>query len=257
MPRNNEDLSIWSPDDIHLSNSSSEDDLTKRFSAVSTRIESVTPSSSSSPTSKLARSAASSATLNPSNSLRVLPADIEDGRGVTASLILDGCRVPAATCRPFPVKSVGSPERMDFDIGSTKFTFSVRVSAGDIASDSVATEIYLPFVHYAAALHTYNYTPSASVNSSSADLLQQGLKDVHLSDTSHLTAPLKLDVNVRSSTGSYSIRGQYLIWRYAVPASGEEVYTIEVTRKGGMLVRDTGYVQHSGWGQTCPSCTIA
>ncbi|KAF8061781.1 glycoside hydrolase family 5 protein [Lyophyllum atratum] len=72
--------------------------------------------------------------------------------------LTDGARAVRAFCRPWPHKVVGTPVEMRFEIGKAYFKLVVGVSPEDAPSEGIdkdadgglATEIYLPLVHYAA-----------------------------------------------------------------------------------------------------------
>ena len=251
--RNNEDLSIWSPDDVEteIYSETGKDSETTSTSVIPVH-------QSQSPTSSHSHSMASSTTLGPRTRKAFTPRGIQGGEEVTASLILDGCRAIGATCRPFPIATVGTPETIEFNISTSLFRFESRVRADDVASDEVMTEIYLPFAHYAASLEPLTTSPNESAASSTVELLSKGKPSSDpVAPKIKISAPLKLDVEVRVSHGRISISGQSLKWFYDVPKTGDAVYFIEVRRRGGPLVRDLGWVQRSNWGELCPSCTIA
>jgi hypothetical protein len=162
------------------------------------------------------------------------PEGIRSGSGVTAALITDGARAVGAVCRPFPVATVGEIKHAEFNIGSSTFTLSVKVRPEDFTSEGISTEIYLPFVHYAKSL--------------------ESSKTYH--DDKQSSA-LELDVDIRTTSGTHTIKGQYLTWTYPKP-SREETHTIEVSRKEGAIVRDVGYSVTSGsWSDVCGGCVIA
>lgn len=229
----------------------------------------------------------SSATLmvpmSGASKLHPSPSMVESG-DFSPALILDGSRAVAAFCRPYPVATVGIPERIDFDIASTKFKYTVRVRADDIANQKICTEIYLPFVHYAASLDSSrpagNNSISGQANSTSTDGddsafasrqtskvdLIEDERAIKSSDPASISirsvpysssAQLSLDVAVVACHGRVEIKGQTLRWWYPVPEAGEEVYTIEVQRNGGALRRDWGYVQQGSFLDVCPECIIA
>jgi hypothetical protein len=100
------------------------------------------------------------------------------------------------------------------------------------------TEIYLPFVHYAKSLSS----------------------SYHDKEEKKEKVELELDIDTKITHGKYTTRGQYLTWTYPRPSSAT-TYTIEVTRKGGAIVREvstgTGYVQGGSWSDVCGGCVIA
>jgi hypothetical protein len=206
----------------------------------------------------------SSASLSTSSTTlagpRFSPKGIESGDGVTPGLILEGSRAVEAYVRPYPTATVGTPERIDFDIASTTFNLSVKVSSQDEVSEDVTTEVYLPFVHYASSLEPYvSRGSNSNSNSNSRTSLLASRSSTPTPSELKTTGSqsLRLGVDVKMSHGTYEIVGQTLYWKYPVPSSGEETYTIEVKRSGGAIKRDLGYVQTGGWGEVCPSCVIA
>jgi hypothetical protein len=168
------------------------------------------------------------------------PDGISSGQGITPALITDGARAVGAFCRPFPVATVGTIKKADFDLATSTFTLSVTVSPDDFTQQSMTTEIYLPFVHYAKTLKS----------------------GYHDSETENKTkeAGLELDVDIKTTSGTYEIKGQYLLWTYPKP-QGASTVTLEVKRKGGAIVREwstgTGYVKGGSWSDVCGGCVIA
>ncbi|KAF6758690.1 glycoside hydrolase family 5 protein [Ephemerocybe angulata] len=74
----------------------------------------------------------------------------------------DGARAVKAFCRPYAERTVGVPVRMDFDVGKGVFRLVVSVGAedrpeeeeeedGEEEEEGLATEIYVPLIHYAHA----------------------------------------------------------------------------------------------------------
>jgi hypothetical protein len=223
--RNGEDLSIWSKDDMELP---------------SKHIESAPASSTSTSTSASNLSISSgSTTLAPSPSAPTYtPEGVHTGSDVTAALLTDGARAIRAISRPFPVATVGQIKKADFDIASTTFRLAVTVRPDDFTSTGISTEIYLPFIHYAKSLEN-----------------QKAYHDDKKSDSTNTA--LELDVEIKTTEGSYTTRGQYLTWTYPAPRR-ETTYTIEIKRKGGVIVQDVGYAQASGsWSDVCGGCVIA
>jgi len=256
--RNGEDLSIWSADDAKKTELYLDSSKGQSSATIST-----------SEASQVVSNASSAETLVPGSTASFTPKGITSGDGVTSSLILNGSRAVGAVVRPYPIATVGTPLRLDFDIASTTFKLQIKVSSADRVPEGVSTEIYLPFVHYAASLEPYTTglaTSESSRNASKASLLGGSTpkssrppspSSKNGADSSS-TAPLRLDVDVTVSQGSFDIIGQNLYWKYDVPKTGEQVYTIEVKRRGGAIKRELGYVQSSGgWGEVCPSCVIA
>ena len=223
--RNGEDLSIWSKDDKEL--------------------PSVTSSSETQDTTPIGdrsnASIATSTTLT-SNEPSYTPEAIQDGTGVTADLIINGARAVGAICRPFPVSTVGEVKQADFDLTTSTFKLAVRVRPDD--PSGVSTQIYVPFVHYARSLQS-NYHDSKENGTGAVSAKGEGLE---------------MDVQVRITHGSYSLQGQYLTWTYPLPKS-ETVYSIEISRNGGAIIRDTGYggggARTGSWSDVCGGCVIS
>lgn len=258
---NGEDLSIFSNDDaeksdIYVDNGPARYGTPRNGSPAERK--SVTPSTAS-----------SSATLVSSSQDSYTPKNISNGEGVTPRLLLSGSRAIGAISRPYPTKTVGTPTNIDFDIASTTFKLTIKIKAGDVISDDLSTEIFLPFVHYANSLAPYSTnqtsTPS-SRDASQVSLLNPTSTTTRSTTPSPASAqtpftapqiPLKLDITTTVSHGTTTYSGQYLTWSYPIPKTGEATYTLEVRRNGGAIKRDLGYVQASGgWGDVCPPCCV-
>jgi hypothetical protein len=217
--RNGEDLSIWSKDDMELPSKNPES-LPTNSTSTSTAASAISLESGST-------------TLASPASPAYTPDGIQFGSGITAALITDGARAVGAFCRPFPVATVGTIKQADFDIASATFKLTVKVRPEDFTASDLTTEIYLPFVHYAKTL----------------------TKEYH--DDKKASQALELDVDIDTTKGSCTTQGQYLTWTYPKPTS-ETTYTIIVKRKGGAIVRDTGYTQGGGsWSDVCGGCVIS
>ncbi|KAF9228906.1 glycoside hydrolase family 5 protein [Gyrodon lividus] len=152
---NMEDLSLWSGDDI----------MGAGRSAASRRVEaagSIVPARASSlslatlhvPSSPYAHSSHTAKFQLPHDHL---------------AFLCDGARAVRAFCRPYPVKVVGTPTDIRFDIGKASLKVTIRVTPVDapqideegedfapnsnMAKDeesSLPTEIFLPIVHFAS-----------------------------------------------------------------------------------------------------------
>ncbi|WVO17970.1 hypothetical protein L204_105668 [Cryptococcus depauperatus] len=252
---NGEDLSIWSADDLQQ----------KQEQNVS-----------SSAISSLPQSSAATLTVPLSSTKPKYSLSLIQAGEFQPQLILDGARAVDAFCRPFPIASVGTPERIDFDINSTKFTYSVRVRPDDVANDEVYTEIYVPFVHYAARLEEASSSSRSSqaVSEAGDDDITVASRNVSMinliddegaakaKDTSSISiqpispaASLYLDISINVSHGRTEVQAQTLKWYYQVPKI-EEVYTIEIKRNGGAMRRETDFVQERSWFDVCPQCVI-
>lgn len=256
---NGEDLSLWSADDLEKPS----------------EIESAPATTAASPVDS---SAASSTTLIGSalNKFTSFSPDQISSGSFSASLILDGARAIDAICRPFAIAIVGQPIRADFNFYTSEYKLSVRVGADDKVPQGVATEVYLPFIHYAADL-TFSPTSASgsrtrarsllstrSANTSRASLLQ-GEKSRSATPTPSMTptpdTPLRINADIHVSAGTYEITGQTLKWFYPLPTHGETSYTLTVKRKGGPIKRAQGYGSAGGtgsWADVCPpNCVVA
>lgn len=168
---------------------------------------------------------------------QITPKLIQEGSNIPTELILDGARAISAFCRPYPISTVGRPTRLDFDIATSTFKLWVSVSADDKADDSVMTEIYLPFAHYAESISLEGVDVSksklakATVESSIHDLKRLDISDKETASS----ASLKLAVDVTASTGKWETQGQILRWYYPAPKTGQSTYTIEIRRQGGVI----------------------
>ena len=286
---NGEDLSIWSADDARIaraarrarsilesSMSTSAPILTspssselKKGTETTTSVTTASTSSITDSTTTLAAPSSEGTATSPSL------ANILSGKGVTPELILDGARAVAAIVRPYPVATVGTPVRIDFDIKSTVFKYSVKVSSVDVVPEGVATEIYLPFVHYATSLEFGTPSSTPMPETGDEELPSVASSTNLISSRSRSPAPtsegLTLNVYVKTTHGSYITKGQTLYWSYPIPETGEAIYTIEIQRNGGQIVRPDQASFSSldadeegrgarGWGDVCPapsSCVIS
>lgn len=231
---------------------------------------------------------------------KILPITTMEGWGNNPyDFLTDGARAVRAFSRPWPTKVIGVPQCIKFDIRKALFKLVVRVSAEDkpripecddevgSAKETLATEIYVPLVHYAHQRYVgqglgqitdeealcqgeAQYAGSASsslstsLNTSCINLTTM----VPGSDTSGtLTesgppspSSRVLDLIVTVSGGRWEVDGQLLKWWYPVPSEREKEkeYTIEIKRRGGPIkVSDVEAASADGWGwfrqQFCPS----
>ncbi|KAH9930851.1 glycoside hydrolase [Fomitopsis serialis] len=257
---NMEDLSLWSPDDLR-SREGPKMELSDASSAVLLKKG---PNVS-------ARSAAAS-----SLSLATLAAGSEDEtlrvsyeaaalRWENAfDFLTDGARAVKAFCRPYPVAVVGVPKDIQFNIAKAEFTLTVRVRPEDAPSperlgarSELATEIYVPLVHYAGDKLVSRYaeqtcdtpstltsddalskepTPFASRNASTANLSVQA-SSTSTYDRLFSPSAIPLALSVEASAGRWDVDGQTLQWWYPVPGDGEadREYTITIRRAGGAI----------------------
>lgn len=239
--RNGEDLSLWSADD-----------------QAATPIGEPAGSGTMSMTSS---SYPSSTTLASSTKSKLTPRDVSPeavaAGQVKPSLLLDGARAVGAFCRPFPTATVGHPKRLDFDIKTSTFKLVIKVSAGDEASDDVMTEIYLPYVHYAANLGLRDSELEDYVSRSLANSKANLLESSSPSPRSAFASPV-LDVDVTISTGRFETSGQTLKWWYKPPLGGSMDVEITVKRKGGAINwEQSPDSSKSSWTDICPGeCVV-
>lgn len=291
---NLEDLSIWSPDDLKLKEEyqmptaeSSSAGLLKKGSAFARAY----PADISSVT------------------LSTLHAPAEDNMPVLNSLgrwenaydfLTDGARAVKAFCRPFPRAIVGIPDDIQFDIRQSVFKFTVRVrpedalrpealvapqsssssgatsltltSSGPEKTESLATEIYVPLVHYASDKVIRRFSGDQSADDLSADASRAstpvvtgpGSRRPSISDLSaswksaavEPGTPLALSVDV--SEGRWSVDGQLLKWWYPVPSveEGERTYTITISRAGGAIKAEQSSRTCSLWSMLSNCCSV-
>lgn len=284
---NMEDLSLWSPDDLR-----------PRAREEAAMVASTATLVKKAPTKSWVREASGStlslATLSVSGGATIAEllrdsAAATDGPPEWDNLydfLTDGARAVKAFARPYPVATFGTPVNIQFDIKKAEFKLTVRVRADDAplapgsarerspaaSSESVgsakdeeelATEIYVPLVHFARDALVARFTGSGTDGydgtatprghrlepSDPADL---GASASTLLPASAQGAPLALDVTV--SEGKWDVEGQRLRWWYAAPAPGEEdrEYEIVIKRRGGAIkTLEEKAVEQSNWCQDC------
>lgn len=173
----------------------------------------------------------------------------------------DGARAISAFCRPYPRKTVGTPLDINFDIRTSLFTLTVLLEAGEVSADpDIATEIYVPLIHYAAfpsrvslqVAHDVEEAQHAAASSSASDspngssngkgdslvtpeTLAPYLKSLALSDEAEYEDPRALALKVKVSAGRWETEGQILKWYYPRPATGSITLKIEVQRLNGPI----------------------
>lgn len=175
----------------------------------------------------------------------------------------DGARAIAAFCRPYPTKAVGVVQSIDFDIRTSCFALSILVIGGDYAlgDAELATEVYLPLIHYAKAPHLVSQLvrDDARLTREQAALARSrsicNLGGIYLDDTTSVgtdselgtepistgldeentDAALALDVTV--STGRWETEGQIFRWFYDIPSGvgDTQVVTLQIKRQGGAI----------------------
>ncbi|RXK41423.1 hypothetical protein M231_01329 [Tremella mesenterica] len=274
---NGEDLSIWSSDDIINPDILYSDEMKSKSQITlspNNPSDSIPTLSYSTLTSKPQTIISSTSTSNLSHSSTFFdpihtPTMIESGF-FSSSLIIDGARAPAAFSRPYPMKTVGIPTKLEFDISSTRFTLNINVTKVD-SIEGGFTEIYLPFIHYASSLSKQTLLSQNQIqiqndddkeeegeeelirSSSTSKLLDlDGISDPTLDDKQKLAIAevgrngLKLNVEVDISIGTYEIIGQTLYWKYPIPTLDSQDISIQVIRKGGAIKRNEIYGESLG-----------
>lgn len=268
---NLEDLSIWSGDDLRQKEEyqmpiadSSSAALLKKSPLITT---------------VAAESSLTLTTLSgagPAPGVQELNITSLDGWENAYDFLTDGARAVKAFCRPYPRAIVGIPEDIQFDIAKATFTLTVRVrpedalrtgaleQAGSSSSsrytapdkeEELATEIYVPLVHFASADVVARFdgdgqndddndaqSQDRSRSSTPIDTVPNSRRQSSLdlsaswrSGSSGKKGPLALSVS--ASEGRWAVEGQLLKWWYPVPSPGEDekVYTITISRAGGAI----------------------
>lgn len=186
---NGEDLSIWSLDDIkgkanptvHLVQDKSPDRVPSPTGGAPEAVSSTSLLSPPSSEALASSSSGESATGSSSSSIsgassrtnvpritRDLSTDPKTGsdsgtesgeksgprepspQEISIPALTNGSRAAPAFCRPFPVATLGSPISIDFEIKTSVFRLTIEVEPEDLEDENLPTEIYVPFVHYAA-----------------------------------------------------------------------------------------------------------
>jgi hypothetical protein len=197
---NDEDLSVWSANDVGSPESSLPGSVTG--TAASSKLDLLDAALLSTPHYSLAK-----------DSQETLPSLIRGSRGI------------AAFSRPYPRATIGTPTYLDFDIEKSTLTLKTEVTvqdAIDAEKAEVGTVIYLPFVHYAhdeLLLRTASSSRSTTRDSLSIDSV----------DMKNL-----IDVNVKVSSGRWEVNGQYLTWYLSSQdVQHDQEHSIVVERKKG------------------------
>ncbi|KAI0792611.1 glycoside hydrolase superfamily [Abortiporus biennis] len=288
---NLEDLSVWSPDDLRQSQK-------YRMEVADASSAALLKAEPASIAGSAAASSVSLATLPVGEALSTV--DESKQENVITSLsrwqnaydfLTDGARAVKAFCRPYPSAIVGVPKDIQFNISKAEFKLTIRVRPEDAplasgllsssrsASSSstalekdepLATEIYLPLIHYASDsvisrasgqsdeddVDTISQDPSpfSTRSNSSANLpaMQASWRSSATLTSVPLTAPLAVTVKV--SGGRWSVEGQTLKWWYPVPSEGEaeKEYTISITREGGAIKTLEKKKRSGFWSRVCP-----
>ncbi|KAF8635625.1 hypothetical protein AX15_000264 [Amanita polypyramis BW_CC] len=162
--------------------------------------------------------------------------------------LTDGARAVRAFCRPWPRKVIGQPKNITFDIKKAYFKLVINVRPEDKVNFAaeLATEIYIPLVHYATDEWLPPELRSQTGKRTFSDPRQ--LADPTPLETANAAtpscnnlhadgAPELVGIDVTVSAGRWSVEGQILKWWYPVPEKGEVEleHTIEVRRQGGVI----------------------
>lgn len=221
---NGEDLSVWSPDDILRPAAEASEPSTAESSASSTPIM-------------------KQGLALPGGDSKFPPKASEHPININ-----DGARALPAFCRPYPLKSVGTPKNLEFDIRSSKFKLEIEVEADDVADADLPTEIYVPLSQYAAHPQHMSYDvreadrrhhlTAQMKNPRAGDAAPENIAiggDGSVSPSSDSARDLALKVKI--STGRYELDAeqQVLRWYYPRPASGSMTVKIEFERVGGAI----------------------
>lgn len=236
---NGEDLTVWSPDDAVKSIAAREGGPDRYEEPPHERKQghgqyAAHPGMSTPPTS---RSGASTPVEGTSSS-STIAANEDPSHPINLN---DGARALPAFCRPYPVKTVGTPTEIDFDVTSSKCTISIRVSSDDVSDPDLATEIFVPLAHYAQYPSAISYSVAqAAIEDAHAldDRTRAG--DVTLGDdddakkgANNNERSTALALGVKVTAGRYEVEGQTLKWYYPRPSSGTVTVKIEFHRVGG------------------------
>ncbi|KAK4058908.1 hypothetical protein OIO90_000354 [Microbotryomycetes sp. JL221] len=157
----------------------------------------------------------------------------------------DGARAIAAFVRPYPVKTVGTPLDINFDVRSSKFSLTIRIEPNDVSDASLPTEVYVPLVHYAAFpsrisqiiredMRGLEIDPS--LNATDADAKQgQSPTGLSLPNEASEDDPRALALKVKVSTGRWETQGQTLKWYYPRPTQNATIVKLEIERLNGAI----------------------
>jgi len=202
--------------------------------------------------------------------------------------LTDGARAVRAFSRPWPKAVIGVPTDINFNISKAEFKLTVLVrpedaprprddlslsSSGLDKEEELATEIYVPLVHYANSKYLpHNQNQQDEDDKRSAEVMMESPGGSRNESTINLSTLLPhfssanlipsgvLDISVSVSLGRWEVDGQTLKWWYPVPKDGEgnKEYTIEIRRKGGVIKSAEENVCGSWYDSLCPkdSCII-
>lgn len=237
---NGEDLTIWSPDDAVKSIAARE--------GGKDRFEEPPHEKRKGHGHKVADYSSNPGMSTPSTSRSGASTPVETSSSSTVAAhddpshpinLNDGARALPAFCRPFPIKTVGTPTEIDFDVTSSKCTISIRVESDDVSDPDLPTEIFVPLAHYAQYPSSISYS-----------VAQASIEDAHALDESTRSGDVSLKgqdgkkqeerstalaLDVKVSAGRYEIEDQKLRWYYPRPSSGAVTVKIEFHRVGGAI----------------------
>ena len=160
------------------------------------------------------------------------------------------------------------PENIEFDIYTSALKLDVRVGPQDAVMSKEGgkgvTEVYLPFVHYAASLPDMDKDTDGDASEAGVESVAGSTATLANTNSPKPTSALELLVDIKVTSGTTSIQGQTLLWTYDVPATPTTL-TLKVQRQGGALKRTQMQLLAGGskgggggtWGDVCPSCVIA
>jgi len=134
----------------------------------------------------------------------------------------------------------------------------------------LATEIYVPVVHYAHSSlvliqekggdEDEEQSPPSQFASANVSAVNLVTMPPSISSNSSKTASSSdtelVDIDVTVSTGRWSVQGQTLKWWYDVPSDDEpdREYTIEIRRQGGVIKQFES--KEKGWCDEDGACPI-
>lgn len=94
-----------------------------------------------------------------------IPSALTQPTTTSYEFLVDGARAIYAFCRPYPVKTVGRPQSINYDIRNARFTLTISVDSSDApiisaeegdpsstteAEGSLPTEVYIPLTTFAS-----------------------------------------------------------------------------------------------------------
>ena len=292
---NMEDLSLWCPDDLRGGPQESAMFAARHASMAGLLQKTLSNGSADEDVTITAATTAVSLPTLGLNGAAVVPDDVTLQKASAKLLgwhdnpydfLTDGARAVQAFSRPYPRKVVGTPKDLAFDIPKATFKLTVVVRSDDklrtpvdADGEELATEIFVPLVHFAHSnflpldvsserLEDVSEQTSGSVsqigshNASTITLTKMqpsasSLLDLNKANGSPLlsggrpSSQTMLDLQVRVSEGRWAVEGQVLKWWYDVPTEGEgeREYVIEIKRRGGAIRAQVR--KETVWEQCC------